>query len=258
MDNTQSAVWDNAADNYQQVFSLGISEYNRRVLDFLRAKGHIFPGSRVLDVGCGVGKYGTYLAALGCRVALNDISPKMLAFAKENMKAYPETEFYPGDFASPSFPSDTGSFELVMSTMSPAVSSSAAIKKMISLSHGGVFIARFAQWSQPTRTKLLMLAGLSAFSDAGGVEEDCRDFENALRSTGNAFEKQLQPYSWSDPRTPEQLAAFTVRSCGIEDSPEIRRKLISAASLLADDSGLISDEVNTITAWYYLKGSAEI
>ena len=55
--------WDDAALNYQDVFKLGINEYNARLLRFWQEKGMLFPGCRVIDIGCGVGKYGTYLAA---------------------------------------------------------------------------------------------------------------------------------------------------------------------------------------------------
>ena len=37
---------------------------------------------------CGVGKYGAYLAGLGCNVTLTDISENMIAHARENMAPY--------------------------------------------------------------------------------------------------------------------------------------------------------------------------
>ncbi len=249
--------WDSAAENYQQVFALGISEYNRRVLDYLGSKGHISAGSRVLDIGCGVGKYGTYLAALGCCVVLNDISPKMLDFAKKNMESFPGTEFYCGDFADPDFSCGEGSFELVMSTMSPAVNSCESLIKMTGLSRGGCFAARFAQWSQPTRDKLLSLAGITVAEFDTPAGADCAAFEDSLRDAGIISEKQLQPYCWADLRTPTELALTCIRSCGLTPSDEMREKLFFAAEKLAAGQEFIKDEVNTVTAWYYWKGTAE-
>ena len=40
------------------------------------------------SIGCGVGKYGAYLAGLGCDVTLTDISENMIAHACENMAPY--------------------------------------------------------------------------------------------------------------------------------------------------------------------------
>ena len=80
--------WDKVAPDYQRVYRLGLNDYNTRLLRFWEESGMLFPGARVLDIGCGVGKYGTYLAALGYDVTLTDISGEMLCRASENMAKY--------------------------------------------------------------------------------------------------------------------------------------------------------------------------
>ena len=79
--------WNEAAADYQKVFLNGISDYNRQLLGFLADEGMLRPGCRVIDVGCGIGKYGTYFAAMGCDVTLTDISPGMLKLAEKNIFA---------------------------------------------------------------------------------------------------------------------------------------------------------------------------
>ena len=64
MENTREH-WDRAAADYQNVFRLGLNDYNSSLLHFWQSEGMLFPGARVIDIGCGVGKYGTYLAELG-------------------------------------------------------------------------------------------------------------------------------------------------------------------------------------------------
>ena len=88
-----ASKWDKHAGDYQRVFKVGISDYNRRLIKFLLNSGMLYPGCKVLDVGCGVGKYGTYFAALGCEVTLMDISPEMLRRAEENMQL-PKLRFF--------------------------------------------------------------------------------------------------------------------------------------------------------------------
>ena len=87
MENTRE-TWDRAAGDYQDVFRLGLNDYNASLLHFWQEEGMLFPGARVIDIGCGVGKYGTYLAELGCDVTLTDISGEMLRHAKGNMAKY--------------------------------------------------------------------------------------------------------------------------------------------------------------------------
>ena len=47
----------------------------------------LVPGSRVLDVGGGPGRYAIWLAEHGHRVVLADLSPELLEIAKTNIKA---------------------------------------------------------------------------------------------------------------------------------------------------------------------------
>jgi len=64
MENTREN-WDMATGNYQDVFRLGLNDYNASLLRFWQEEGMLHHGARVIDIGCGVGKYGTYLAELG-------------------------------------------------------------------------------------------------------------------------------------------------------------------------------------------------
>ena len=44
---------------------------------------HFKPGDRILDVGGGPGRYAHWLAEMGCKVTLADLSPENVRFAKE-------------------------------------------------------------------------------------------------------------------------------------------------------------------------------
>lgn len=85
---TEREKWNSVSDDYQTVFELGINEYNASLIQFWMENGMITPGCRVIDIGCGVGKYGTYLAKLGCDVTLTDISDKMIECVKKNMAPF--------------------------------------------------------------------------------------------------------------------------------------------------------------------------
>jgi SAM-dependent methyltransferase len=69
------------------VCSYGMPELYNRVIDWcqwlaLRPWLRVYPGSSVLDVGCGVGRWSRRLAARGARVTGVDLSPTMIAEAR--------------------------------------------------------------------------------------------------------------------------------------------------------------------------------
>ena len=163
MENTREN-WDKAAGNYQNVFRLGLNDYNASLLRFWQEEGMLFPGARVLDIGCGVGKYGTYLAELGYDVTLTDISGEMLRHAAENMAKYKTPwAVYRCDFneVTGTEPVFERGFDLAISTMSPAIHDAATVKKMSAMTRGWCFLARFHDWEQPWRDQLMRELGLT-------------------------------------------------------------------------------------------------
>jgi ubiquinone/menaquinone biosynthesis C-methylase UbiE len=52
-------------------------------MDFM--KEYLVPGAKVLDAGCGAGRYAVEFARMGCEVTLFDISDEQLRIAKEKV-----------------------------------------------------------------------------------------------------------------------------------------------------------------------------
>ena len=158
---TEREKWNRVSDDYQSVFKLGINEYNSSLLRFWEENGMLTPGCRVIDIGCGVGKYGTYLAGLGCDVTLIDISDKMVQRAKENMAPFKT----PWTALCCDFNDITGTeeifaegFDLAVSTMSPAIHDVSTVRKMSRMTRGWCFVARFYDWLQPSRDALMHIS----------------------------------------------------------------------------------------------------
>jgi SAM-dependent methyltransferase len=77
------AYWDAAAETYHRNFSGTLSgRANRRAV--WRALDRTFqPGQRILELNCGTGIDAVHLAARGIRVLACDISPRMIALARQ-------------------------------------------------------------------------------------------------------------------------------------------------------------------------------
>lgn len=256
--------WDDAALNYQDVFKLGINEYNARLLHFWQEKGMLFPGCRVIDIGCGVGKYGTYLASLGCDVTLTDISEKMIRNAKENMARFST----PWTALCCDFNEITGEeeafsrgFDLAISTMSPAIHDLETVRKMSSITHGWCFVARFYDWQQPLRDELMTEAGIEPKRRfEGSLKLDCEDMLKAVRDAGFMPHIEYVDYGWADERSAKEMAEYMYRNYFADESNgiELKDRVYCAITEKYGKDGFVNDCVNTKVAWIYWKTEERI
>ena len=254
----EAEKWDRVAGNYQEVFSLGLNDYNSSLLRFWKENGMLPPGARVLDIGCGVGKYGMYLAEMGYEVTLTDISGEMLRHAAENMaKVRTPWMLYRCDFgeATGKEPVFAGGFDLVISTMSPAVHDAATVRKMSKMSRKWCFMARFRDWKQPFRDRLMEEMGIKTQCERSDLEGDVLSMIRAVKEAGYAPLVKTVDYCWSDQRTPEQMADYLHRRCFSNEAAadRLRDDALKIVQSLCGPDGCVEDAVNTKVAWIYWK-----
>src|SRR5260370_21029472 len=94
-----SAYWEDRAQRFAgegaglaAVCAYGMPEFYNRAIQLeqrlaLRRWLDVKPGTRVLDVGCGVGRWSRLLAAKGAQVTGVDLSPTMIARAQRRAAA---------------------------------------------------------------------------------------------------------------------------------------------------------------------------
>ena len=248
----ESSNWNNVSSDYQKVFELGLSDYGKAFMQFVTQPEMLPHGGSVLDVGCGVGKYGTCFAGLGYSVALTDISENMIAFAEKNMAKYTtpwKTLCCDFDTASPDAPFFRGGFDLVISTMSPAIHSFETTQKMSILSHGWCVVAKFISWEQPLRDKLMDCIG---YPDREKLADSGSDILQWVRMAGYEPKTTVVPYSWSDERTPEEMVNYIERRSFSGSMPEeTRRVLLRFCKKHVSSAGTLSDIIDTQVVWVY-------
>ena len=258
----EAEKWDRVADNYQDVYLLGLNGYNASLMRFWKESGMLPPGARVLDIGCGVGKYGTYLAALGYDVMLTDISGEMLRRASENMAKYSTPwAVYRCDFNEVTGREEVfaDGFDLAISTMSPAIHDAETVRKMSAMTRGWCFLARFCDWQQPFRDKLIERMGLTPRQPLGNLKDDCVSMIRAVSEAGFVPLVKYVDYNWSDARTPEEMADYMSRRyfAGEADAGSLHAEALRVSEMLAGEDGKVRDDVNTKVAWIYWKLKGE-
>lgn len=96
--------------DYQKFAPTLIADWLKKEKDYLRI--HIFPGTNILDVGCGVGEH-LELITLRAHIAIGiDHQPEMVKLAKERLSRYQNTYVYEQDATNLKFPDN--SFEYVL------------------------------------------------------------------------------------------------------------------------------------------------
>lgn len=112
-------AWDAAASDWARIVRAGQDPHRELVLDpaTLALLGDV-AGLRVLDAGCGEGRFARMLAERGARVVGVDLSPRMIELAREEEeRELRGIEYLVGDLADLS-PLRRGSFDLAVAYMS--------------------------------------------------------------------------------------------------------------------------------------------
>ena len=247
--------WNREAAEYQRTYIRGENEYNGLLMDFLANNCGLAPGSRVLDIGCGVGKYGVYFARMGCDVVLTDISPEMLRFAEKNLAdTGGKWHTLCGDWReiSPDDPALCPKFDVAISTMSPAVSDDETVAKMSAVTDGWCLVTQFCRWEDPLRGEFCRRLGLPEKPVIGNIEDLGGGIIRSVSACGYTPLTAYQDYGWADYRTPEESAArFLARYFDSEPDESTKTAALAAAQEMTDDLGRVRDAVDTRVVWVY-------
>lgn len=245
--------WDEAAQNYQQLYLDGTNSYNKKLLKFIQDDIGLSPGAKILDIGCGVGKYAVELAKLGFDVTVTDISSRMLEYARSNANSAGVSIISAcADWESVSLsePWLRSGFDLTVSTMSPAIHDEKTLLKAISVTKGTCFLTNFVEFQHITAYKICTSLGLPDVIRFQEPERECRSLYDIILNAGFKPHIQFVPYNWSDRRTCEEM---TQKLLSRYQLPVSSAELSNTIQTFCDTDGLIDDTVHSLVAWIWWK-----
>lgn len=130
--------WDKRAADYPR-YGEGDGTFEQRVIETAAENGVVFEGARVLDIGCGTGRYTLRLAKLAKEVTGSDISPEMLSILEKD--AAKEGLSNVRTLCAGWDETDCGGFDITFCTISPAIRNESGLKKMIDCAkHAAVYL----------------------------------------------------------------------------------------------------------------------
>lgn len=249
-------LWNHMAAHYQSTLhTRDESSYPDDLVAFLAGKGAAEPGSSVMDIGCGVGKYAIRFAARRCGVHMLDLADEMLKYARENMRAYDvpwraqECDWEKADVRKSGWEK---SVDLAFAAMTPAVTEVKGVLNMIAVSRRHCFISKFAGIRNHMNEKVY--ASLGQDAPDGNVDgKSWMHLANAVADLGYFPEISYHDYAWENFIPLEQAAErfFDGYNMQLQDNAENRRRVRDALASIANDEGIVHEQVQSKAAWIY-------
>lgn len=252
-----SSFWNNRASEFNKVVCPGTpDERIRKIVEFLSSNHLLTPDSRVLDIGCGPGRFAAEFAKRSAGVIGIDISDKMLDYAVTNAAAenltnvqfknlnWDEVDLEESDWEK--------TFDLVTAINSPGIHDQITLEKMITASRGYCFLSNFADRSDSVqdiiRTDILKLKGAKFYDNA------VYSIFNILWLMGYYPNITYADTDREHVRTyPEACvyysSLFEAENCSEEEKCSLIRSYLEEIA----SNGVVTEHVRTKTAWIYWK-----
>lgn len=241
-------------EQVKQVWTLG--SYPDVGRNFLSMAAHLVgaagvgSGDRVLDVACGTGNVAITAARRGARVAGLDITPAMLADARENaaVAGAEDIDWREGDATDLPFADDA--FDATLSCVGHMFADppEAAAEELLRVTRPGGRVA-FTSWT-PTSVVPAMAEVLRAYlpsdpdgeppfewGDPDAVRERLGDGVNGTSfETGTVHQPEMSPaHFWEGARTLSGMFIVALEAVDDEDLPALRDEMVGAVEPYFDD-----------------------
>lgn len=148
--------WDGRAEDWAKEladnssFQDSINERVSKAAGYLRGHGLLGAGSKVIDIGCGPGRFTAEFAKTAGHVTGVDLSPRMLELAADYAKTQgiENVSYLAGDFMEMDLDQLGWNqhFDLVFTSITPAIGTMESLKKAMSISRGYCFNSCFIHW----------------------------------------------------------------------------------------------------------------
>lgn len=195
--NSSSLMWNKKQKNYPR-FNEDNCTFEKKILACARDWGVDFQDKEILDIGCGTGKYTILLGYEAKKVYGLDFSPKMLEILKKDVSKFgleEKIEIICQDFKD--FEIEK-SYDIVFASMTPALLSEKAYKKMYKASKTRVYLGWGGKRESKITDEIFSLHGLLLHAPSGSekltkwLNEKQINYKNRFFETTWHHEKSLQ------------------------------------------------------------------
>ncbi len=254
--------WDHRAEDWDTKYRREEerSEHEVRIRDvsaWLRQRGLLGPDQDVADIGCGPGRFVADFAKTARSVLGVDISPKMTAYGEAwcREQGLSNTRFAALDFAAADIAALgwEKQFDLVFSSITPAVSSLEGLENLMRMSRGWCFNASFVYNDNPLhRDMMLTLYGREPRRNKTGHSHWFYELFSLLWRRGYYPETYYYTQRKSvrlapDRKTAERLTRYLLEEDEADEAAV--GKMLSYLERHADDNGGLTEDSECRYGW---------
>lgn len=131
----------------------------RATADWLRSKGILGPEQEAIDIGCGPGRFVAEFAKTARHVVGTDLSDRMLAYGERYARSigventsYVDADFQTADIDALNW---RGRFDLVFSSITPAITGKTGLEKLMAISRAWCFNSCFVNFEDALEQSLV-------------------------------------------------------------------------------------------------------
>ncbi len=252
--NSKSGVgwWNNSAERFSEK-ELPTKE-NSMAMRIIAEENMLPEGAKVLDVGCGCGRFSFALEAMGAKAAATDFSPKMIEQAEiKRAEHSSDIQLSVDDWHTLNL-ADKGwsrHFDLVLAHMTPAIVSGETFMKLSEASKNWVLMVKPSRRTNTVLDKLHALVG--AAKDKETLDEAVAYAFNLVWLSGWRPKLAYEDQVWENSLPLDKaIEEYTLRIASSQDLTDENRDAIRKHLESIAVDGIVHETTNVlITAMYW-------
>ncbi len=251
-------MWNERAKGWEQGLRENKKRQNRSrrrveaTAKYLIGRGVLTPETNVIDIGCGPGRFVAEFAKTAKHASGLDISDAMTQYGQAfcTEMGLSNVSFYALDFKTMDVEAEgmKERFDLVFSSITPAIGNKAGYEKALAMTNGWFFNANFITIKDSLSEALEEKTGLCPVRSRDGAGGYC--MINELMLKGYYPELNYFEESATDEYTPEEALAeylpWFFREGASKEQEETFRKVLEG---LADPDGIVRAEKQWVYVW---------
>jgi SAM-dependent methyltransferase len=248
-------LWDSRADEVNRRIGGDFDARKDKLLKFFEERGIFNDENKILDIGCGPGRYSSEFAKRAKKVTGIDISAKMIQYAKQNTAGedlnracYETVAWEDVDLDARGWRKE---YDLVFASMCPGISGGDALLKMCEASRGYCFTSGFVEKKDEIGDRLYRAVH---GEEPRGLGKHLFYTLNILFLSGYYPEIRYHDNEWEQVLTVEQaLETYCTRlRWGKEESADLPEWIVDYLGSIANN-GLIREKSRGKIAWVFWK-----